>query len=221
MSEFDMIREQHLNNYKNAVLEIIKNNTNSLIDDDIMLLIKEPPLDSMDVIKSKFLSVAKNKKIVVKTDEMNQVVELYRNSIKDELSFFRKLRIEELSKNISSFKGEKNYEVIKITKKQLSDINKKINVHLKKTLGDFIERLLINRLDQIFISELDEDKTKEIYQELSKYFKSNYKKQLIENINFKMLVKDTTLINGVKEQGERYIFTKNHSRINQIEETIK
>lgn len=221
MGELDMIREQHLNNYKNAVVEIIKNNTNSLVDDDIMSLIKEPPLDSMDVIKSKFLSVAKKENIVVKTDDMNKIVDLYRNSIKEEFSFFRKTRIEELSKNISSFNGEKDYEVIKITKKQLSDINRKINIHLKKVLGDCIDRLLVNKLDQIFISELDEDQTKNIYRELSKYFKSNYKKQLIENINFKMLVKDTTLINGIKEQGERYIFTKNHSRINQIEETIK
>ena len=186
-----------------------------------MSLIKEPPLDSMDVIKSKFLSVAKKENIVVKTDDMNKIVDLYRNSIKEEFSFFRKTRIEELSKNISSFNGEKDYEVIKITKKQLSDINRKINIHLKKVLGDCIDRLLVNKLDQIFISELDEDQTKNIYRELSKYFKSNYKKQLIENINFKMLVKDTTLINGIKEQGERYIFTKNHSRINQIEETIK
>lgn len=220
MSEFDMIREQHLNNYKNAVLEIIKNNTNSLIDDDIMLLIKEPPLDSMDIIKSKFLSVAKNKKIVVKTDEMNKIVEAYRESIKVELTFFRQLRIEELSKSISSFRGEKDYEVIKITKKQLSDLNKKVNTRLKKTLGDFIEKLLISKLDQIFISESHDDKTKEVCRELSKYFKSNYKKQLIENINFKILVKDTTLINGVKEQGERYIFTKNHSRINQIKDSV-
>ncbi len=220
MNELDMIREQHLNNYKNAVLEIIKNNTNSLIDDDIMSLIKEPPLDSMDVIKSKILSVAKNKKIVVKTDEMNRVIELYRNSVMGQFSFFRKLRIDELSKNISSFSGEKDYEVIKITKKQFSDLNKKFNTHLKKSLSDFIEKLLICKLEQIFILELEQDQFREIHHELSKYFKSNYKKQLIENINFKMLVKDTTLINGVKEQGERYIFTKSHSRINQIENIV-
>ena len=32
----------------------------------------------------------------------------------------------------------------------------------------------------------------------------------------KILVKDTTLINGVKEQGERYIFTKTNSRIKDL-----
>ena len=34
-----------------------------------------------------------------------------------------------------------------------------------------------------------------------------------DNIDFKMLVKDTTLVNGTKEHGERYLFTLNNSRI--------
>ena len=47
------ILEQHITSYKNAIIEIIKNNTNSLVDDDIMSLIRKPPLDSMDLIQSK------------------------------------------------------------------------------------------------------------------------------------------------------------------------
>ena len=34
-----------------------------------------------------------------------------------------------------------------------------------------------------------------------------------ENIDIKILVKDTTLINGVKEQSERYLFTLENSRL--------
>ena len=40
-----------------------------------------------------------------------------------------------------------------------------------------------------------------------------YPKQILENIELKILVKDTTLINGIKEQGERYLFTNNNSYI--------
>ena len=36
---------------------------------------------------------------------------------------------------------------------------------------------------------------------------------LLDNVDFKILVKDTTLANGVKEQGERHLFTLNNSRI--------
>jgi hypothetical protein len=32
-------------------------------------------------------------------------------------------------------------------------------------------------------------------------------------VDIKILVKDTTLINGVKEQSERYIFTLENSRL--------
>ena len=38
-------------------------------------------------------------------------------------------------------------------------------------------------------------------------------RQLFENIDIKILIKDTTLINIVKEQTERYLFTLNNSRI--------
>lgn len=216
MTELDLIKEQHLNNYKNAVLEIIKNNTNSLVDDDIMLLINKPPLDSMDIIKGKFLAIAKKRSMVVKTEDLNKIVDTYRCKVKKELDFIRKLRIEELTKSVTDFKADKDYEIIKITKKRLSEINKLINTQLKKILTDDIEKLLIKKINKIFVEESVSIKHEDILKELTNFFKTTYKKQLIENINFKILVKDTTLINGVKEQGERYIFTKNNSRLNEI-----
>lgn len=221
MTELDILKEQHVKNYKNAVLEIIKNNTNSLVDDDIMSLINKPPLDSMDVLKGKCLSIAKGANIVVNTDDMNRIIDFYRQEIQKEIGFMKKIRIYELSKNVNNFQEQDHYEVIRITKKQLSEINKKINSQLKKMLEKQIEKLLIDQIDAIFVGDLSEGQIKEISRELTKFFKTNYKKQLIENINLKILVKDTTLISGVKEQGERYIFTKTNSRIHQIEETKK
>ena len=41
--------------------------------------------------------------------------------------------------------------------------------------------------------------------------------QLLENIDFKILVKDTILINSFKEQSDRYLFTLENSRIFEIE----
>ena len=48
-------------NYKNTALQKILNNNNSLFDEDIMSLLKKPPLESMDVILSKALKIAKEK----------------------------------------------------------------------------------------------------------------------------------------------------------------
>ena len=54
-------KKQHFDNYKQAILEIIRNNTDVLVNEDIMSLLRKPPLDSMDSIKSKYLDLAKKK----------------------------------------------------------------------------------------------------------------------------------------------------------------
>ena len=64
MNDLEELKQQHINNYRKAIVEIIKNNTNSLVDDDITTLIRIPPLDSMDQIKSKILVLAKKEKVI-------------------------------------------------------------------------------------------------------------------------------------------------------------
>ena len=68
-------------------------------------------------------------------------------------------------------------------------------------------------MENIFINDTNEDIRSKIVSEVSKYVKGSYQKQLLDNIDFKILVKDTTLINGTKEQSERYLFTLNNSRL--------
>ena len=68
MTDSEMLEEfkrQHLQTYKKAVEEIIKNNTKALIDEDICSLIKQPPLDSMDSVKNKLISLAKKEKLIL------------------------------------------------------------------------------------------------------------------------------------------------------------
>ena len=43
--------------------------------------------------------------------------------------------------------------------------------------------------------------------------KSTYQKQLNESIAIKTMVKDRTLLSGILEQGERYLFTKSNSHL--------
>lgn len=218
MTELDKIIEQQLNNYKLAINEIIINNTNSLYEDDILYLIDKPPLDSMDVIKVKILSVAKKEEIVIDSNYMNDIIDNYRKNLSNDLKFIKRLRIKKLTTDIDSFNPQKDYEIIKITKKQLSEINKLINNKMKKLISDAIEQLLVANISNIYSIDESSEKYVKIYKELSKYLKNVYKKQLIENINIKILVKDTILINSVREQGERYLFTKNNSRVNLLNE---
>ena len=49
--------------------------------------------------------------------------------------------------------------------------------------------------------------------DMIKYLKNNYLKQLLENVDIKVLVKDAMLMNNVREQGERYLFTLQNSRL--------
>ena len=74
MNELEKLMQQHVENYKKAVLEIVNNNTNSLIDNDIIFLIKKPPLDSMDQIKTKFLALAKKEKIILDTNNLDKMI---------------------------------------------------------------------------------------------------------------------------------------------------
>ena len=60
---------------------------------------------------------------------------------------------------------------------------------------------------------MDVDIKKKIVTEVTKFVNGSYQKQLLENVDFKVLVKDTILMNGTKEQNERYLFTLNNSRI--------
>ena len=120
----------HIDSYKNTIIEMIKNNTNSLVDDDIMSLIRKPPLDSMDLIQSKFLSMAKKNKIILNSDELSKILNNYRSRVIEISNKIKKIRITDLSKKINSTKL-KNNEIIKINKKDFTQINKDIKKLIK------------------------------------------------------------------------------------------
>ena len=214
MNEVENFKKQHLNTYKNATKEIINNNTISLVEGDILSLVKKPPLDSMDSIKTKLLSLAKKEKIVLDTKELENIISTYRNNLSKEIMHLVDVRNLPLLDKIDSFEPSRETEIIKITKKELENINKNIKKEIKKIVKDSYEDILFKNLDKLYVA--DEGK-KEVYENINKNFKkymnSNYLKQLNDNISIKILVKDQTLMSGVLEQGERYLFTKANSHI--------
>ena len=52
-----------------------------------------------------------------------------------------------------------------------------------------------------------------INSDLNKFINKTYIKQFLENVDIKILVKDATLINTIKEQTERYQFTLSNSHL--------
>ncbi len=204
-------RQKHFENYKNAVLETLKNNTISLFDDDILSLLKKPPLDSMDVIKCKFLELAKRHKTIIQADVLDKILEDYRKKVITYISDWKKIRITELQKIIISFSPKKKTDVIKFNKKDFIPLNRKLKKTIKADISTIIEKKIVKNVNQLFTKNIDEKTADTLSNEMIKFVRSAYIKQLLESIDFKVIVKDTTLINGVREQGERFLFTKLNS----------
>ena len=209
----EKLKKQHEDSYKNALLETIKNNTSVLVDEDINSLLKAPPLDSMDLIKSKFLSLAKKNKVILNIDELSKMINSYRKYTLKCCNEIRKIRYNVLSEKVITFTFEKSNDVIKINKKDFTDINKKTKKIVKNYLLTAFNNYIEKKIKTLFDDKCDEDIIEKIYSDITKFIKGNYQKQIIENLEIKILVKDTTLINSSKEHADRYLFTLHNSRL--------
>ena len=211
--EFNDFLAQHETNYRNAIIENIKYNTDVLVNQDIVSLLKKPPLDSMDLIRCKFLDLAKKNKIVLNTEELGLLLDGYRSFLMECLDEIKNIRVLELTTKVQKEKLSKTTDIIRINKKDFININKKIKKMLKDKLVNGCDQFILNRIDSVFLDNVDLSIKEKVVEDISKYIKGSYQKQLLENFEIKILVKDTTLINGTKEQGERYLFTLNNSRL--------
>lgn len=207
------LKKNHFDNYKNALMENVKNNTNVLVDEDIMSLLKKPPLDSMDFVKSKFLDLAKKNKIILNTEHLNDMMDKYREDLILVCSKLKKIRIDGLNNKIKDFQVEKDSDIFKLTKKDFIGINKEIKKVIKEHVKKYVNFDIVDKMDCLFLDDISLEKREKIVSEITKFVNGTYQRQLLENVDFKVLVKDTILINGMKEQNERYLFTLNHSRI--------
>lgn len=204
---------QHFENYKQAIIEIIKNNTTALVDDDVMSLIGTPPLDSMDFIKNKFLELAKKNKVILNAEELSYILNLYRSSLFDCCDKIKNKRIDVLSKKIQDYSFSGGTDTIVFYKKDFINLNRDIKKILKDQLIISLEKKFLDNINKVFTLNMDNSIKDKIVLDITKYMKGPYQRQVLENFDIKVLVKDTTLINGIKEQSERYLFTLNNSRL--------
>ena len=201
--ELKKFREQHKQNYKNALLDMIKNNTDVLVDQDITSLLKKPPLDSMDLIKSKYLDLAKKNKIVLNTEILTNMIDEYHEYMLSCCEKIKKYRCKELCSKVDNKELKKDFYII----------NKEIRKIIKDKLSSGYEDILMKNTNKIFSDEVSDIVKTKIIDSISTYVKGSYQKQLFDSFDMKILVKDTTLINSCNEQSERYLFTLNNSRL--------
>lgn len=212
-SVVDEFKKQHLDNYKKAVKEVINNNTKALVDGDILSLVKNPPLDSMDLLKSKLISLAKHEKIILNSDKLENILNGFRLEFGLSLVELKDLRNDYLNGLVDCFSPTRETELIKINKKDIDIVDKSIKKSIKSSFTNVYNNTLDSKIKDIFPSSIDTVVEDKITKSFTKYVKSTYQKQLNENIAIKVLIKDRTLLNGISEQGEHYLFTKTNSHI--------
>lgn len=203
----EVVIKQHQENYKNIILDIINNNTNTLVKEDLMSLVARPPLDSMDVIKTKFISLAKKNKIILDIEKLEVILDEYRYNIsKDYLKIieFRVKNLEKLMKKTNVSEGEE----YKFLKKELNVIDKHIKDKIKIKLNECTDKYLISSIKEL-LNNVTDNVYNKFSSEMIKYINKEYTKNILESIDVKLLVKDTTLINSVKESGDRFKLTLN------------
>ena len=207
------LKKQHILNYKNNALQIILNNNNSLFDEDIMSLFKKPPLESMDLIKNKLISITKKYNIIINTDNYNDIDSKYRERLSELCNKIKKVRLDSYNDIVNSFNFDNNNnEVIKLLKKDTIVLDKEIRKEFKTGIVEAIDNSFLEKFDKLFVEEPDDKIRNEIIDKFDKFI-NKYLKQLLENIDIKILVKDTILINSIKEEGDKYLYTLNNSHL--------
>ena len=210
------LKKQHFDSYKETLLSVIENNTNILVNEDINSLIKKPPLDSMDGIKSKLLDLSKKNKIVLNTTELSKLLDDYRSDLNKVCDEIKKERINNLSKKVNGFKYKES-EVLIFYKKDFISLDKELKKIIKDNISDSYEKVINKNINKIFDKDIDESIKNKIIEGTDKFINKNYYKQMMDSFDIKVLVKDTILINSINEQNERYIFKLNNSRLFTLE----
>ena len=200
---------QHLKIYLNSLEELINNNTYSLINDDLLPLFTKPPLEAMDIIKQKLLSLGKDYKLILNTQEVDNYIERYRFSMQKKVKTLEDLRKKYLKQHVESLSQKSKDGTLKLMRKNLLILDKNLKKEIKIELIENMN-FLIENISNFYQTDKIPDR---LLKYITKYLKTTYPKDLMETIDMKIIVKNTTLINGINEQTERLIFTQKNSHL--------
>ena len=167
--EIEKFRKQHEDSYQMAILDNIRNNTDVLVNQDIMSLLKKPPLDSMDLLRTKFLDLAKKNHVIIDIDKLGDLLVQYRNYLLKICEEVQKIRIGELTSVIKKQTLIKDTDVYKFNKKDFVTINKKIKKIFKDYLLEGCNSILLKKVDGIFSDSIDDSIKNTIINDFTKY----------------------------------------------------
>ena len=202
------ILKQHKQILMTAGLELATNNTNSLIEDDIINGVIEVPLEAMDTVKQRVLNIAKHNNLILNSDKFNEVLTCYKEELKKEFRNIFKKRIKLIEDNYSKYDDDKPMDLVKNLKKELVKFNKEAKKEEKQVLTSLVKEKIISNLDLIV-----KDDNTTFKKDATKFLQTTYVKQILETVDMKILVKDTILLNSLKEQIERFVFTMENSHL--------
>ena len=202
------ILKQHKQILMTAGLELATNNTNSLIEDDIINGVIEVPLEAMDTVKQRVLNIAKHNNLILNSDKFNEVLISYKEELKKKFRNIFKKRIKLIEDNYSKFDDDKPMDLVKNLKKELVKFNKEAKKEEKQIITNLVKEKIISNLDLIV-----KDDNTTFKKDATKFLQTTYVKQILEIVDMKILVKDTILLNSLKEQIERFVFTMENSHL--------
>ena len=202
------ILKQHKQILMTAVVELATNNTNSLIEDDIINGVIEVPLEAMDTLKQRVLNIAKHNNLILNSDKFNEILTNYKADLKKEFRNIFKRRIDIIKDNYAKMDDDKPLDLVKNLKKELVKFNKDAKKEGKQVLTGLVKENFVSNLDLIV-----NDSNANFRKDTMKFLQTTYIKQILEIIDMKILVKDTILLNSLKEQIERFVFTKENSHL--------
>ncbi len=200
---------QHKEIYYGSLKELILNNTKAFIEDDLLPLFMKPPLETMDMIKQRLLSFAKENALILNMEHLDQYLSSFRKEMQEEVRTLGKKREEALLAELEKTKKSEE-EMFKLLKKDFLKLNQQLKKEYKQTLTKAIEENFSKNISSFFT---ESDLKEKVITEITKFFKKTYPNQIIESYSMKILVKDTILMNSMKEQTERFLFTKENSHL--------
>lgn len=212
--EIEKLQQQHLTNYKAALYDTIEDNTVKLIQEDLTSLF-QPPLDSMNLLKMRFLNTAKEYGVVLEAERFNQILEQYYTDVLEQMKSGEELRTVPLQKIVDSFEDETEEDRITFSKDQVHFASLALLDYCIECLKNFIQLDLLDRIQEILdiTKNLSLDQKEGFQTKIIQYLNHTYPDQMRDAISSKIDLKDCTLINRMEEHTERYLFTKKKSHL--------
>lgn len=200
-------------NYENALLQTIDDNNDSLIG-EIEILLKQPPLISMDLLQSKIVMFAKENHVVIALETLQQLIKKYRNATLNDLKNIGQFRKSEI-KNLLQKELSDNKSLLEIDDERYQQIDNDFINQLLGNINNNINSIIVPKILSL-VNKTDNNKDNNIPIFVSmteQYLKGDYPEYILEQLKKLVYTKNCTLNNRFKDQESRKKFIEKNSHL--------